>query len=78
MALSAITGKAIPLGAPSRSGGALWMRITDSQAWMHGKRVALYGDPDHVSPWHHPVPARNGGGAGIHIVVSNSNDGVRS
>lgn len=47
MALSAQTGKAIPAELEAERGRAV-DALTDSQAWIHGKRAALYGDPDLV------------------------------
>jgi nitrogenase molybdenum-iron protein beta chain len=45
--LSALTGKPIPKELEEERGRAV-DALTDSQAWLHGKRVALYGDPDLV------------------------------
>jgi nitrogenase molybdenum-iron protein beta chain len=71
MNLSAITGKPIPKVLQEERGRAV-DAMTDSQAWIHGKRVALYGDPDHV------ITVVNFllelGAEPVHIVVSNSND----
>ena len=47
MALSELTGKAIPEELEIERGRVV-DAITDSQAWLHGKRIAIYGDPDHV------------------------------
>lgn len=47
MALSELTGKAIPEELEIERGRTV-DAITDSQAWLHGKRIAIYGDPDHV------------------------------
>ncbi len=45
MAISRITGKPIP-PALERERGRLVDAIADSQAHLHGKKYALYGDPD--------------------------------
>ncbi len=47
MNLSTITGKPIPQELQVERGRAI-DAMTDSQSWVHGKRVAVYGDPDHV------------------------------
>ena len=47
MKVSEITGK--PISAElEKERGRLVDMITDSHAWMHGKRYALWGDPDFV------------------------------
>jgi nitrogenase molybdenum-iron protein beta chain len=69
--LSAITGKPIPKVLQEERGRAV-DAMTDSQAWVHGKRVALYGDPDHVITLVNFLLEL--GAEPIHIVVSNSND----
>lgn len=45
--------------------------INDSQAWIHGKRIALYGDPDHVFGLVNFLLEL--GAEPVHIVVTNSN-----
>jgi nitrogenase molybdenum-iron protein alpha/beta subunit len=45
--LSELTGKPVPQELVEERGRAV-DAINDSQAWIHGKRIALYGDPDHV------------------------------
>ncbi|MBE7382433.1 MAG: nitrogenase molybdenum-iron protein subunit beta [Leptolyngbya sp. SIO1E4] len=70
MALSAITGKAIPLELQQERGRAV-DALTDSQAWIHGKRVALYGDPDNVMNITRFLLEM--GAEPVHIVVTNSN-----
>ncbi len=45
MELSRLTGKAVPVEL-TRERGRLIDAIADSQAHLHGKRFALYGDPD--------------------------------
>ncbi len=71
MNLSAITGKPIPKVLQDERGRAV-DAMTDSQAWIHGKRVALYGDPDHVVNLVNILLEL--GAEPVHIVVSNSND----
>jgi nitrogenase molybdenum-iron protein beta chain len=45
MAVSAATGKEIPESL-ARERGRLIDMMTDSHAWLHGKKMAIYGDPD--------------------------------
>jgi nitrogenase molybdenum-iron protein beta chain len=47
MKLSELTGKPIPRQLEIERGRAV-DAMTDSQAWLHGKRFAIYGDPDLV------------------------------
>ena len=47
MKVSEITGKPIPASLEKERGRLVDM-ITDSHAWMHGKKYALWGDPDFV------------------------------
>ncbi len=47
MKVSEITGKAIPESLAKERGRLVDM-MTDSHTWLHGKRFALYGDPDFV------------------------------
>ncbi|MBK1699000.1 nitrogenase molybdenum-iron protein subunit beta [Rhodovibrio salinarum] len=47
MAVSEITGQPIP-EALELERGRLVDAMTDSQHWLHGKRMAVYGDPDFV------------------------------
>ncbi len=47
MALSEATGNPIPEELELERGRAV-DAMTDTQAWVHGKRAALYGDPDLV------------------------------
>ncbi|MEB3230922.1 MAG: nitrogenase component 1, partial [Leptolyngbyaceae bacterium] len=75
MALSAATGKPIPKVLQEERGRAV-DAMTDSQAWLHGKRVALYGDPDHVITLVNVLLEI--GAEPIHIVVTNSNDQFES
>jgi len=70
MALSAITGKAIPQELQQERGRAV-DALTDSQAWIHGKRVALYGDPDNVMNITRFLLEM--GAEPVHIVVTNTN-----
>ncbi len=75
MALSAITGKAIPLELQQERGRAV-DALTDSQSWIHGKRVALYGDPDLVMGLIRFLLEM--GAEPVHIVVTNSNEGFEA
>lgn len=75
MALSAITGKAIPLELQHERGRAV-DALTDSQSWIHGKRVALYGDPDYVLNITRFLLEM--GAEPTHIVVTNSNEGFEA
>jgi nitrogenase molybdenum-iron protein beta chain len=70
MKLSALTGKPIPAELEAERGRAV-DAITDSQAWLHGKRVAYYGDPDLVIGLTQFL--LEVGAEPIHIVVTNSN-----
>ena len=47
MKVSEITGKAIPESLAKERGRLIDM-MTDSHAWLHGKKMALFGDPDFV------------------------------
>jgi nitrogenase molybdenum-iron protein beta chain len=47
MKVSELTGKPIP-DSLTRERGILVDMMTDSHAWLHGKRFALYGDADFV------------------------------
>lgn len=47
MKLSEMTGKPIPEELEEERGRAV-DAMTDSHAWLHGKRFAIYGDPDLV------------------------------
>jgi nitrogenase molybdenum-iron protein beta chain len=71
MKLSALTGKAIPQELEDERGRAV-DALTDSQAWLHGKRMALYGDPDLVIGLTQFL--LEVGAEPVHIVVTNSND----
>lgn len=71
MKLSAVTGKPIPKELELERGRAV-DAMTDSQAWLHGKRVALYGDPDHVIGLLQFLLEL--GAEPIHILVTNSNN----
>jgi len=69
--LSEITGKEVPQELVEERGRAV-DAMTDSQAWIHGKRVALYGDPDHVFGLVNFLLEL--GAEPVHIVVTNSNN----
>jgi nitrogenase molybdenum-iron protein beta chain len=45
MKVSELTGKAIPASI-EKERGRLVDAITDSQSWLHGKKFAVFGDPD--------------------------------
>lgn len=47
MKVSEITGKPIPASLEKERGRCTDL-ISDSHAWLHGKKFALYGDPDFV------------------------------
>lgn len=47
MKVSELTGKPIPASLEKERGRLVDM-MTDSHAWLHGKRYALWGDPDFV------------------------------
>ncbi len=70
MKLSEITGNPIPRELEIERGRAV-DAMNDSQAWLHGKRVALYGDPDLVMGLLSFL--LEVGAEPVHIVVTNSN-----
>jgi nitrogenase molybdenum-iron protein beta chain len=71
MKLSELTGKPIPRQLEIERGRAV-DAMTDSQAWLHGKRFAIYGDPDLVlSVLSFTLEM---GMEPVHIVVTNSNE----
>jgi nitrogenase molybdenum-iron protein beta chain len=47
MKVSEVTGKPIPASLAKERGRLVDM-MTDSHTWLHGKKFALYGDPDFV------------------------------
>jgi nitrogenase molybdenum-iron protein beta chain len=47
MKVSELTGKPIPASLELERGRCMDL-ISDSHAWLHGKKFALYGDPDFV------------------------------
>ena len=47
MKVSEVTGQAIPESLEIERGRAMDV-MADSHAWLHGKKFALYGDPDFV------------------------------
>ena len=71
MKLSEMTGKAIPEELEIERGRAV-DAMTDSHAWLHGKRFAIYGDPDLV----YSVVGfmLEMGAEPVHILVHNTND----
>jgi len=70
MALSEATGNPIPKELEVERGRAI-DAMTDSQAWVHGKRAALYGDPDLVMGLLQFLLEM--GIEPVHVLVSNSN-----
>jgi nitrogenase molybdenum-iron protein beta chain len=50
MKVSELTGKPIPASLELERGRCMDL-ISDSHAWLHGKKFALYGDPDFVWAW---------------------------
>ncbi|WP_165227764.1 nitrogenase molybdenum-iron protein subunit beta [Aquisphaera insulae] len=48
MKVSEVTGKPIPASLEKERGRLVDM-MTDSHSWLHGKKFALWGDPDFVS-----------------------------
>lgn len=71
MKLSALTGQPIPKELENERGRAV-DALTDSQAWLHGKRIAMYGDPDLVIGLTQFLLEI--GAEPVHILVSNSNE----
>jgi nitrogenase molybdenum-iron protein beta chain len=69
-ALSEATGNPIPRELEIERGRTL-DAMTDSQAWVHGKRAAIYGDPDLVMGMLQFMLEM--GIEPVHIVVTNSN-----
>ena len=47
MKVSELTGKPIPASLELERGRCMDL-ISDSHAWLHGKKFAIYGDPDFV------------------------------
>jgi nitrogenase molybdenum-iron protein beta chain len=75
MKLSALTGKPIPQELEDERGRAV-DALTDSQSWLHGKRVAMYGDPDLMIGLTQFLLEI--GAEPVHILVSNSNKSFES
>ncbi len=71
MKLSELTGKPIPEELELERGRAV-DAMTDSHAWIHGKRFAIYGEPDLV----YSVISflLEMGAEPVHILVNNSNE----
>ncbi len=71
MTLSELTGKPIPEELELERGRAV-DAMTDSHAWIHGKRFAIYGDPDLV----YGVVSflLEMGAEPVHILVHNTNE----
>ncbi|OBS10576.1 nitrogenase molybdenum-iron protein subunit beta [Acidihalobacter prosperus] len=70
MKVSEITGKPIPESLTKERGRLVDM-ITDSHAWLHGKRYALYGDPDFVMGMTKLLLEL--GAEPVHILANNAN-----
>jgi nitrogenase molybdenum-iron protein beta chain len=70
MKLSELTGNPIPAELEKERGRAV-DAMTDTQAWLHGKRAALYGDPDLVLGLLQFLLEM--GIEPIHVLVTNSN-----
>ncbi len=70
MKVSEITGKPIPASLEIERGRLVDM-ITDSHAWLHGKKFALWGDPDFVLGMVKFLLEL--GAEPIHIVCNNAN-----
>ena len=68
MKVSALSGKAIP-EALRLERGRLVDAMTDSQAYLHGKRYAIFGDPDFVQAMARFVLET--GGEPIHCLATN-------
>jgi nitrogenase molybdenum-iron protein beta chain len=47
MKVSELTGKEIPASLTKERGRLVDM-MTDSHTWLHGKKIAIYGDPDYL------------------------------
>jgi len=71
MQLSRLTGRPIPPELEIERGRAV-DAFTDSQAWIHGKRVALFGDPDLAMGLLSLLLEL--GAEPVHVVVTNSNE----
>ena len=71
MKLSELTGKPIPQELEEERGRAV-DAMTDSHAWLHGKKFAIYGDPDLV----YGVTSflMELGAEPVHVLVHNSNN----
>lgn len=68
--LSELSGKPIP-DSLTRERGRLVDALADSQSWLHGKRYAIYGDPDFVQGMARFVLET--GGEPVHCLASNGN-----
>ncbi len=70
MKVSELTGKPIPASLELERGRLVDM-MTDSHAWLHGKKFALWGDPDYVMGMSHFLMEL--GAEPTHILVNNAN-----
>lgn len=68
MKISELTGKPVP-EALTKERGRLVDAMADSQAWLHGKKYAIYGDPDFVYGMARFVMET--GGEPIHCLATN-------
>jgi len=68
MKISALTGKAIPESI-TKERGRLVDALADSQAYLHGKRYAIYGDPDFVYAMSRFIMEM--GGEPVHCLATN-------
>ena len=68
MKISELSGKAIPESLRLER-GRLIDAMADSQSWLHGKKYAIYGDPDFVSAMARFVMET--GGEPIHCLATN-------
>mgnify|MGYP000988693412 CR=1 FL=1 len=70
MKVSELTGKAIP-DSITKERGRLVDMMTDSHTWLHGKKYAIYGDPDFVMGMTKFL--LEVGAEPIHILANNAN-----
>jgi nitrogenase molybdenum-iron protein beta chain len=70
MKLSELTGKSIPASLEKERGRLLDM-MTDSHAWLHGKRYALWGDADFVMGMSHFLLEL--GAEPVHVLCNHAN-----
>ena len=68
MKISELSGKAIPESMRMER-GRLIDAMADSQSWLHGKKYAIYGDPDFVTAMARFVMET--GGEPVHCLATN-------